>query len=199
MRIVEVNLPENPGIGLQAIEMKRLGHVVVLAGANGSGKTRLLRAIEKHAKEIFPKQVLPNQRRQREYYRKLKEEKPEEFQSQLSKHPELPAWLNAIVVDSPSIPVFAHFVPKILDLRRPGEISGDQVRDAATNVANSVGINEMPQNVLPRIQSVQDEWLYATHPKSEMDGIERNATIARYEALQQAIRTFLSTELLIRQ
>ncbi|MCU0691277.1 MAG: ATP-binding protein [Polyangiaceae bacterium] len=43
MRILEVHLPENlDKRGLRKIDMSRLGPVVVLAGANGAGKTRLL-------------------------------------------------------------------------------------------------------------------------------------------------------------
>ncbi|MCP4120650.1 MAG: AAA family ATPase, partial [Bacteroidetes bacterium] len=46
MRIKKINIPEtNINNGLEEVNMHRLGHVVLLAGKNGSGKTRLLNLI----------------------------------------------------------------------------------------------------------------------------------------------------------
>ncbi len=42
MQITDIDIPELPAFGLKAIRMERLGRVVVLAGKNGAGKTRLL-------------------------------------------------------------------------------------------------------------------------------------------------------------
>jgi len=43
MRITEINMPAQASDdGLPEIQMAKLGKVVVLAGKNGSGKTRLL-------------------------------------------------------------------------------------------------------------------------------------------------------------
>lgn len=45
MKIIEVNIPKNESLGLEEIKMKRLEQVVILAGKNGSGKTRVLNSI----------------------------------------------------------------------------------------------------------------------------------------------------------
>ncbi|MBF0541585.1 MAG: ATP-binding protein, partial [Nitrospirae bacterium] len=47
MRITKVNIPKdlNPNSGLGDIKMDRLGQIVLLAGKNGSGKTRILQKI----------------------------------------------------------------------------------------------------------------------------------------------------------
>jgi ABC-type multidrug transport system ATPase subunit len=46
MRITKINIPKsNIDNGLEAVKMHRLGQVVLLAGKNGSGKTRLLNLI----------------------------------------------------------------------------------------------------------------------------------------------------------
>jgi predicted ATPase len=42
MKITTVNLPKSDKLGLKEIKMDRLGQVVLLAGKNGSGKTRIL-------------------------------------------------------------------------------------------------------------------------------------------------------------
>lgn len=54
MKITEVNLIENitNPIGLNPISMKKIGNMVLLAGKNGSGKTRLLNLIRSQAQNI---------------------------------------------------------------------------------------------------------------------------------------------------
>jgi signal recognition particle GTPase len=45
MRITEVNIPESPEDGLKEIKMSRLSNIVLIAGKNGAGKTRILNKI----------------------------------------------------------------------------------------------------------------------------------------------------------
>ncbi len=54
MKITEVNLIENITnlVGLKLISMKKIGNIVLLAGKNGSGKTRLLNLIRNQAQNI---------------------------------------------------------------------------------------------------------------------------------------------------
>lgn len=52
MKILSVNLPHNPNDNFGPIKMEGLGSTIVIAGANGSGKTRFLNTILKW-KEIF--------------------------------------------------------------------------------------------------------------------------------------------------
>ncbi|RBQ28286.1 AAA family ATPase [Aliarcobacter vitoriensis] len=54
MKITEVNLIENitNPVGLNPISMKKIGNMVLLAGKNGSGKTRLLNIIRSQAENI---------------------------------------------------------------------------------------------------------------------------------------------------
>jgi hypothetical protein len=48
------------GLGLAEIEMRRLGHVVVLAGPNGAGKTRLLSLLHKSLTALRDQQATPS-------------------------------------------------------------------------------------------------------------------------------------------
>lgn len=54
MKITEVNLIENitNQIGLKPISMKKIGDMVLLAGKNGSGKTRLLNLVRNHTQNV---------------------------------------------------------------------------------------------------------------------------------------------------
>lgn len=54
MKITEVNLIENitNKIGLKPISMKKIGDMVLLAGKNGSGKTRLLNLVRNHTQNV---------------------------------------------------------------------------------------------------------------------------------------------------
>ncbi len=54
MKITEVNLTENKtnSVGLNPITMKKIGNMVLLAGKNGSGKTRLLNLIRNQAQNL---------------------------------------------------------------------------------------------------------------------------------------------------
>ncbi|MFA7083254.1 MAG: AAA family ATPase [Arcobacteraceae bacterium] len=54
MKIIEVNLTENIAnqVGLNPISMKKIDNMVLLAGKNGSGKTRLLNLIRNQAQNV---------------------------------------------------------------------------------------------------------------------------------------------------
>ncbi len=54
MKITEVNLIENTTqpLGLNPVSMKKIGNIVLLAGKNGSGKTRILNLIRQQASNL---------------------------------------------------------------------------------------------------------------------------------------------------
>ena len=54
MKITEVNLIENitQPLGLSQVSMKKIGNIVLLAGKNGSGKTRILNLIRQQASNL---------------------------------------------------------------------------------------------------------------------------------------------------
>ena len=54
MKIVEINLIEDitKTVGLRKISMKKVGNTILLAGKNGSGKTRLLNIIRQQSANL---------------------------------------------------------------------------------------------------------------------------------------------------
>lgn len=48
MRITRVDIPGGAKDGLQSILMEKLGSVIILAGKNGAGKTRILQKIKSY-------------------------------------------------------------------------------------------------------------------------------------------------------
>ena len=55
MKIIEVNLTENitKSVGLKPVSMKKIGNIVLLAGKNGSGKTRILNLIRQEISNSY--------------------------------------------------------------------------------------------------------------------------------------------------
>lgn len=54
MKITEVNLIEKitQPLGLKTVSMKKIGNIILLAGKNGSGKTRILDLIRHQASNL---------------------------------------------------------------------------------------------------------------------------------------------------
>ncbi len=76
MKITQVNIPADETVGLDTIKMSRLGQIILIAGKNGSGKTRLLSKIqntftqkptEQYLQQI--KQQQPNNRKALEHHK----------------------------------------------------------------------------------------------------------------------------------
>jgi len=65
MRITEINIPkEKTNNGLESVKMHRLGQVVLLAGKNGAGKTRLLNLISNTIRSKPTTSILEENKRQ---------------------------------------------------------------------------------------------------------------------------------------
>src|SRR5437870_4061116 len=61
MRITKVTIPKDDiQNGLEAVNMDRLGQIVLLAGKNGSGKTRLLNLIQEKISSKPTKSIIHN-------------------------------------------------------------------------------------------------------------------------------------------
>ena len=187
--------------GLQDIYLPRLNRIVVLAGPNGSGKTRLLHRIglldgtafgttwmhaaKKHFFETLPEGGI-----------RLKDSKllTQTFKS--TQEAITPPCLGVGFADlSPPTPVsVASFVAKTPTLTDSENLPPAKAIEFA-NQARSPGVAKIADGCLPHIRRAQGKWWDATHPNSRASSREKAEDVNSYEQLCNLVRIVLGTEL----
>jgi ABC-type cobalamin/Fe3+-siderophores transport system ATPase subunit len=197
MQITAIHMPlsEGYGDGLQAIEMTRLGRIVVIAGENGSGKTRFLNRLSHRAT----------------LHRDMS---TEVIRAQLPHHVQMvsqtngsqkTAYINivtasnqslylrdAITFSSPLIapPDIVYFVPKGLVLKDPQKLTPDKAEQSA-NLVKQRGVNGLADGCFAYIQLLQNKHREATHQDTIHSKIEIATAVQDYESLDELIKRFL--------
>lgn len=206
MRITKVDIPELPQIGLKRIQMEKLGPVVVLAGKNGAGKSRLLERLLVWTHQSLSVCGVP----QSQFDAWLRTRVP------LRQFVNKPLWKNPFVrsfvdtswsghsidwsnlydidVEGEGTPTVVHFVPKKTELQDPTQLAPEKLIGCAKYVEN-IGVADLHKNALARIQAVQDEWREATHQNPTVPIELRDAAVKRYEDLNGLIERFLGRKL----
>jgi SAM-dependent methyltransferase/ABC-type cobalamin/Fe3+-siderophores transport system ATPase subunit len=146
--------------GLKSVSMTRLGSVVVLAGPNGGGKTRVL------------KRVLAGGNR------KLSSGEGG-LQATLAR--------LGLVVDSPRPEAVHDFSLREVRLHDERNSSKEDVKRAASRIAEAIGIANLAAEATSRVASVQGRWFNATHHETHISDEARNAAVASYEDLKSLI------------
>jgi energy-coupling factor transporter ATP-binding protein EcfA2 len=208
MRITKVAIPALTQFGLREIEMSRLGKVVLLAGKNGSGKTRLLGRLAAWTQEPLPRfgprsqlvqwaetHLFPNisiSSEQKTGWWKVPAAR-EFAMTNLNRNYD---WdqLYELAFDSQGSPQFAFFAPKPLHLSDAGSLPKNDLLSRAKK-AEVLGTGELHNNVLARIQVIQDRRWEATNDDSQYSLEDMRLAIGAYEGLCTLIRRFLSTDL----
>ncbi|MGN6567200.1 MAG: AAA family ATPase, partial [Flavipsychrobacter sp.] len=224
MRITKVNIPatEIPICGLEDIAMDKLGKVVLLAGKNGAGKSRLLNKIFSKLPQKPGKSAVINARNRLDNYKdgiNGIESRISELEKQISigftpavlkqnieNKIKSDADLNEKIKDAESILewkfietdelvesyIAVNFVPRHLMLTDPVTLMKSQIG----SYANSLSVTSMDNihnGALPKIQAVQDRWFNATHPGSDIGDAEKSQAISDYNKLCEVIKNFLNT------
>lgn len=204
-----------PKYGLKAFIMERVGKVVVLAGKNGAGKTRFLRRLSSWLSENMPHFGTLNQlnlNRQNIARSHL----PARAKNEGSWWLEEAVWTSIVKLyniepsaewlpqireniyhlefSSDETPVFVEFVPKRIDFVDPNLLSPKNLNERARAV-EKVGMLSLNENVLARVQAIQNRYYAATHPRSTIAEPEKGVAIRHYEGLQEVVRRFLRTEI----
>lgn len=226
MRIIKINIPKSidNNDGLEPIKMDKLGQIVLIAGKNGSGKTRILNKIistlsakpslslvRSWSQQIdqLKKNITTHERVLNNSLERLKHgEKSEALNTRITNSEKTIEGLNERIrdyeesinwkiIETSEISnqnTAVPFVPKKLELVDCNSFPKNQIISYATNI-NSVGVDSLPYGTFAKIQVIQDRWFNATHQHSQVTEEEKQKAIADYEKLKEIIELFLNTQI----
>lgn len=224
MRITKIDIPQNldNSDGLDQIKMDKLGSIVLIAGKNGSGKTRILNKIFNTLNSKPKKNTVETAKNQLRTANETiikQQQRLEKFQQQLASNSSQPIWQNRIQQTEKTIENFrnqinnyektlnwnsiqtneldekyssVYFVPKKLELSDCSTYPKNQMLQFANSV-NQVGVAALPQGTFAKIQVIQDRWFSSTHQHSQIPDEEKKQAIKDYEKLNELIGIFLNT------
>ncbi|WP_316869064.1 AAA family ATPase [Ralstonia wenshanensis] len=211
MRIREVNIRKNllKDYGLPDIEMTRLERVVVVAGPNGIGKTRLLKAIRRCgelrnelADESFDeleseKKVLVGTLKSASIS-KLNQAERDALEDRIDKIRKKSEIISSLKVDASHelrLPI-VEILPKKSDLATIGSQTLSQIRDRASRLRRGdIELDGLSDSAFSYIFSEQNSYFEATHPERGNYRGNANEIIARYKRLENSINDFLGAKL----
>lgn len=194
--------------GLQIVKMQKLGMIVALAGANGSGKSRLLDSLRWHANSGSSRyeDYLNSKHAIEHYTARLNAAETTDTNDQIRM--EIPSWKNIIAdqtfirnkyecieTDSPTEQInIINFVPKYLNLSDPSSKPSDNIQVCYASALNP-GIDGMHDTAPSYIQHLQNEWHEATHQGFTGDTSTVAAIKQNYESLKKLVKELLKTDL----
>lgn len=187
-------------IGLQEINMSRLGRFVALAGKNGSGKSRILEKLELYVNFFSQGRTqIP-----------IWESERSNFIAALRQQPNSPHF-NGWEVAAKSIEnkircakgrIFSEediefkairFVPKELNLQDPRNHASRELVSRFSQ-AKSIGLNGYEQNCLFYIQQLQARWWNSSHHLFSGPLEEKTVALQEYEGFQSLLERMLGTQ-----
>lgn len=224
MKIKKINIPKTAtsSLGLSPIKMDRLKDVVLIAGKNGSGKSRLLNLVSNNLKN------LPNSTKQIELKRDVKSNKEQigiyennlqksdeeiiniygtsrenivnnlKYYSEKLKESESKLIsLEDFEFDKDEEISVVHFVPKSLKLTDSYDISKREIDNYADSIY-TVGIESIHQGAIPEIDRVVKRCVNVNSGgiiEISVTDDERTKANQNFEKLKEYIKLFLSTDL----
>ena len=223
-RIKSISCPPNIENGLGEIRMSRLGKVVLIAGQNGSGKTRFLTNLEQLiASKMDRSSRKLTLRSKRDWetnsqsYKTARdklitthsEPRSESVQQRIDEllsdinvsARELSAIDDSIARDSflemdefDTRPTVIHFVPKELRLRDDHTLARGEFV-TAPQIDIRQGIGQLSEKAFAYIQQWHNRYFNATHQNSRMQPEEKKKIVERYVELDRLISKFLGQSL----
>lgn len=218
MKIIKVDIPANEaGHGLQDIKMDRLGNIVILAGKNGAGKTRILNKISEKLS------VKPTQNDIERYETDIKnrthsigqwKQQIKNIEKGVSNNNK-ERYIHAISQGEIDIEKFKKekdqkfiitdvegeryfgisYVPKVQKLADPYKLTKEKIIDGA-KLCRDIGTLDLTQRVLPYIQHLQNRYYSATHQHTVFSPEEKQEVIRSYNKLAELIEYNLGTRLI---
>lgn len=202
MKITGINIPENfESKGLKAINLSRFGEIVVIAGKNGSGKTRLLDILVRHANSCIldgnTKRSIIQSKEQYENALKTQSSHPdsEQWKKVITQHEEALEKNSYFQRDQEEQKInTVPFVPKGLHLSASKDTTPNNRKNAHNTAKHFANITNMHQNTLLYIAQEYDYNEYATHPNNVEDP-ECESLKKSFASLNDLIELFLGVRL----
>ena len=203
MKITTVNIPADETVGLQDIKMSKLSNLVLVAGKNGSGKSRLLTKI-KNTLQVKPtisqkaqaQQNIPSLENTINNANKIGQNThsiPSWTQS-LNNSKDRLNWNLIETNEEQEQYVCFDFVPKQLGMQDPHSLAKQQIEQHALQIQN-IDIGAIQNQAYSAIQHIQDQWFNATHPVSSIPEARKLEIVQSYVKLCDYIELFLDTKL----
>lgn len=193
--------------GLKIVEMRKLGMIVALAGANGAGKSRLFESLRWHAnsgnnrhKDYLDAKDIVNTFTEKI---KIAESNPynnsaadiQSFKNTINNHLEIIKKYECIETDCPIEQInIINFVPKFLTLTDPSTRPSSQIQGGFSSAQNP-GVDGLQDTAPLYIQHLQNEWHEATHQGFVGDPTTIPEITAKYYHLRKIIKELLKTDL----
>lgn len=187
-------------LGLKSMTMSRLGRIVALAGANGSGKSRLLACVQDVGATAHSQlgDAEKNKRRRDAFERLIDQSNPEQSVAYIKNRDRFASKLDCIdlVVWTGAPSRVLGFSPRAGELLDPSSMSPSDRTKRAKNLI-SIGSDAWPASALAYIQELQDGWTEATHQNRDVSVSEEDAQrkISSYERLRDDIEKLLKARL----
>ncbi|QEY18215.1 hypothetical protein D0C16_20845 [Cellvibrio sp. KY-GH-1] len=215
MRITKVSIPESPEVGLKSISMSKLDKLVLIAGKNGAGKSRILEKIKLTISKIPTTDEITQLTHNKGIYQESREqltaqeiqltrrgEKLSERQQSNLEDSELQLrtilarlkWSQLETSKTSKSYKYIDFVPKNLNLKDCNALNKRELINHA-NSMDEAGIENAAGSAFAKIQHIQDQWFNATHQHSTLAKAETEEIIKKYHNLQSYIDLFLKTTL----
>ena len=198
--------------------MKRIGDMVLIAGQNGSGKSRLLKKIHSSIASKPTNSIIFNHTQQKEqllgnivsftqqinslrnqntdqakYKIQQNENHINNWTQQIQNIENIINW-NSMKFSGQGDPKAVFFVPKNLALTHYNQMNKMQYTDHA-NQLNNIGIGATATGALAKIKILQDQWYESTHQNSPLDPPTKQSIQIEYEKLQSLLAKLLGTTL----
>ena len=219
MKIVSINIPKSVSIhkGLGDIKMDKIGDLVLLAGKNGAGKTRILQIIKemisskpkemelsmnsesinsiKNSISIFTVELENAKKTNNQSSIDYFEEQIKEYTYQIKKLMQSIDWKYIITDSIEEEYSFISFTPDKYELKDYLKLTSKQILEYGKD--STYSMEDVSEKTLARIKYIQDRDFNSTHPSISLkfSDAEIESAKSNYLNLKNTIETFLDTEL----
>lgn len=195
---ISIRGPSADELGLPSQELGRLGKYVVLAGKNGSGKSRLLSYVHDAVNSAIQRSggntdtIRSNlaQYVEAEARGETIDANMRAYMAQWQSHIDS---VEAVRWNGDQSKVI-WFVPSAGELSNPDDMPPSTKRQHAEGLVY-MPANDWPKVVVPYISTLQDKWREVTHQDWNSDAAVREHAIESYNSLNEAIEAFFGCSL----